>query len=331
MASLPRTLSGIQPTGPLHLGNYLGALKNFVRLQVDHQGFYMVADLHSLTENFDPKEKENQTLQVAAAFLAAGVNPKKSVLFVQSFVPAHAELAWIFDTLVPVAELERMTQYKDKAKRQAQNINAGLLTYPALMAADILLYQPPVVPVGDDQAQHLELTRIVARKFNQRYGETFVLPQALHTRFPRLMSLADPTRKMSKSEPTGCLFLEDNPVVIKKKIMRAVTDTGTNQKDAMSAGVSNLFLLLEEFSDPKTVTTFKAAYADGTIRYSDLKDSLADSIARELAPYQKKFASVVKNRKTLLTTLNDGAKRAERVANGTLKTVKQRVGLLSSK
>ncbi|PJE75565.1 tryptophan--tRNA ligase [Candidatus Uhrbacteria bacterium CG10_big_fil_rev_8_21_14_0_10_48_11] len=326
----PTTLSGIQPSGKLHIGNYLGALKNFVELQNEYQGFYMVADLHALTEDIDPKERLAQTLEIAAAFIAAGLNQKKSVLFVQSFVPAHVELGWIFTTLLPVAALERMTQYKDKAARQTKNVNAGLLTYPALMAADILLYQPPVVPVGDDQAQHLELTRLVAKKFNQRYGDTFVLPKALHTRIPRLMSLADPTRKMSKSEPTGCLFLDDTPQVIEKKIKRAVTDTSSAPTKEMSAGVKNLFLILEACGDKKNHNALTAAYQKGTLRYSELKEKVADATSKELAPYQKRYKDVIENKAALKRVLTDGAKRAAHAADTTLKNVKERMGILLS-
>ena len=215
----PVLVSGIQPSGRLHLGNYLGALKNFVDLQNSgkYECFFFIADLHSLTEEFNPKEKSKQILELTADFLAAGLDPKKSVIFQQSQVPAHSELAFILNTITPMGELERMTQYKDKSQRQPENINAGLFDYPVLMAADILLYDAKVVPTGDDQNQHLELTRTLARKFNSRFEKTLIEPKNLHTNTPRIMDLRVPGKKMSKSDPSGCLFIDDSPEEIETK------------------------------------------------------------------------------------------------------------------
>jgi tryptophanyl-tRNA synthetase len=327
-ARKPTALSGIQPTGRLHLGNYLGALQNFVTLQNSNRYacFFMLADLHSLTEPYEPKEKTQQTLELAAAYLAAGLDPKRSTIFLQSLVPEHSELAWIFSTITPLGELERMTQYKDKVSRQPEHTNVGLLTYPVLMAVDILLYKPVAVPVGDDQVQHLELTRTIARAFNRRFGKTFPEPKALHTPVPRLMSLTDPTRKMSKSEPAGCLFLDDPPAVIEHKVRRAVTDTAPAGE--MSPGVQNLFLLLRSFSDVRTVQRFEAAHATGTIRYSELKEALGRDIAKALAPFQKRYAALAARPATLRRTLTTGAARARQTAGASAAEVREKIGLL---
>jgi tryptophanyl-tRNA synthetase len=248
----PLLISGIQPTGRLHIGNYLGALKNFVDLQNsgEYQCYFFIADLHSLTEDFAPKEKAEQILELTADFLAAGIVSKKSTIFLQSQIPAHSELAWIFNTITPLGELRRMTQFKDKAETQKQNVNAGLLTYPTLMAADILLYDAKFVPVGEDQLQHLELARTLARKFNARFGKTFIEPQPILTQTPRVMSLTSPHKKMSKSEPSGCLFIDDFPEEIKKKIARATTDSGSEIKysPGKKAGISNLLEIYSALS-----------------------------------------------------------------------------------
>lgn len=327
MKKKPTTLSGIQPSGRLHIGNYLGALKNFVALQNRYDGYFMIADLHSLTENYDLKEKTEFIYDLTAWYLAAGLDPQKSTIFLQSLVSEHSELAWILSCVTPLGELERMTQYKDKASRQKANINAGLLNYPILMAADILLYKTTTVPVGDDQTQHLEFARIIARKFNNRFGQTFPDPKPLLTPVARLMSLTDPTRKMSKSEPAGCLFLDDSPEVICEKIKKAVTATSPTQGE-MSTGVKNLFLMLREFADQKTIKHFEAAEANGKIRYSELKDALAENIAKTLAPLQKKYHALKKDHTKLLAVLKSGSKKAQKTAATTLKEVKQKTGLL---
>lgn len=323
------TISGMQPTGKLHIGNYLGALKNFVKLQDKYQGFFMIADQHSLTETMEPARLREQILDLVAAYIAAGLDPKKCTIFLQSLVPEHAELGWIFSCLTPIGELERMTQYKDKAARQKENINAGLFTYPTLMAADILMYHPAIVPVGNDQDQHVELTRATVRRFNNRFGETFQEPQALHTPAPRVMSLNDPTKKMSKSVPSSCLFLEDSPVAIKEKISRAVTDTGPHEAGVMSPGVANLFMLMEAFSQPKIVERFRDEYHEGVLRYSELKTQLSADMIAVLEPFQKKYASIRKQPKKLMNILKTGSAQAHKVATKTMKVVRDRVGLFS--
>jgi tryptophanyl-tRNA synthetase len=317
-------LTGIQPSGPLHIGNYLGAVKQFVELQKEYDAYFMIADLHALTSVQDPKALTSFTLDLAAAMLAAGLDPQKTTLFVQSAVPAHTELTWIFSTLTPLGELERMTQYKEKSDRQGQN--AGLLTYPILQACDILLYNPEFVPVGEDQVQHVELTRIIARKFNSRYGETFKEPKTLLTKTARVMALNEPQKKMSKSIPGSAIGLDDTPDQIRKVIMSAVTDTSPTGE--MSAGVKNLFGLLSEFA-PDKVAEFESAHQSGTIRYADLKSTFAEDIIATLEPIQAKKKQILANPEELLSILKTGNHKANQVAAQKLLDIRHRVGLLN--
>ena len=335
----PILVSGIQPSGKLHVGNYLGALKNFVDLQNSgkYQCYFFIADLHSLTEPYEPKEKSKQVLELFADYLASGLSPKKSMLFLQSQIPAHSELAWIFDTIVPLGELYRMTQFKDKSENQRENVNAGLLTYPALMAADILLYDAKFVPVGDDQDQHLELTRTLARKFNARFpahrssgseggGKTFIEPQALHTAIPRVMSLANPMKKMSKSVPESCLFLDDEPETIKKKIARAVTDSGSEVKydPKHKAGISNLLGIYSALSG-EPVQKLEKRFSGKT--YSVFKESLAKTIAGHFADFRKRKKALTAKSSQLKAILISGSKKAAVVANKKIAEVKKKVGI----
>ena len=323
--SKPILISGIQPTGRLHLGNYLGALKNFVELQNSgkYQCFFFIADYHSLTTEFDPKQKTEEILSVASAYLAAGISPKKSLIFVQSQVPQCAELFWILNTVAPVGEMERMTQYKDKAKSQPENINMGLLNYPILMTADIFLYDAKFVPVGDDQLQHLELARTLARKFNNRFGQTFIEPKELLTKTPRMTSLNDPLKKMSKSQPEGCLFLDDSPEEIKKKISRAVTDSSSEIKyDSQNKpGISNLLEIYSALSK-KSVDSLEKQYQG--VGYGQFKSSLADVVTKTLAPFRE-FKTSESNLKTILAS---GSKKANKIASAKMKAVKEKLGLL---
>jgi tryptophanyl-tRNA synthetase len=320
-------LSGVQPSGDMHIGNYLGALKDFVELQKKYKCYFFIADLHSISEDYDPKEKSNQILETFISFLAVGLDPKKTTLFIQSQVPAHTELSWIFSTLTSMSELERMTQYKDKAGRQATNINAGLFTYPVLQAADILLYKPAMVPVGQDQIQHLELTNSIVRKFNHKYGKCFTEVGSYMQKPVRVMSLSNPDKKMSKSEPNSYVGMFDEPDVINRKLAKAVTATDA-PKGQMPQGVQNLFGLLSEFGDKATYKKHMDAYNDGNIRYSDLKSDLADAIAKYFAPIRKKRKELLKNKKAVLKMMTDGSKQAERVANKTLAKVKKKIGLI---
>ena len=355
----PALLSGVQPTGRLHLGNYLGALKNFVELQNSgkYECHFFIADLHSLTEPFDQKDKPKQILELTADFLAAGLDPKKSVIFQQSQIPAHTELGWIFETIAPLGELSRMTQFREKVEQLGKNledisrridkavkdatpkvthlqgimrlsgeINTGLLTYPILMSADILLYDPRFVPVGNDQDQHLELTRMLARKFNKKFGDTFTEPQPLFTETPRVMGLADPEKKMSKSQPESCIFLDDSPEEIRKKMKRAVTDSGSEIKFApeKKAGISNLLKIYSSLSG-EPVTKLEKRFAGKT--YSEFKNNLAELIADHFADYRAKKKSLLAKPQMLKLTLRHGSGRAAKIAARKIAEVKKKVGL----
>jgi tryptophanyl-tRNA synthetase len=326
--SKPPILSGIQPTGKLHIGNYLGALRNFVALQNSgkYRGIFMIADLHSLTEDFEPKQKTAQILDIAADFLATGLDPKRSVLFLQSRVPAHAELTWLLSTITPIGELERMTQFKDKAGRQEENLNAGLFIYPILQACDILLYSPKSVPVGNDQAQHLELTRSIARKFNSRFGKTFIEPQIMLTHTPRVMSLKDPSKKMSKSEPVGCIFLDDSPEVIHEKLKRAVTDSGSAifYDHEHKPAISNLLEIYAAFSGQE-IAEVQAEFVSAS--YAAFKLKLAELIAGHFAEFRKKKKLLMAKPAVLKKILAEGSAAANKVAEKKMKEVKKKIGI----
>lgn len=354
----PVLISGVQPTGKLHIGNYLGALKNFVYLQNSgkYECYFFIADLHSLTEDFNPKEKPKQILDLAVDFLASGLDPKKSIIFVQSQIPAHSELAWILNTITPVSELLRMIQFRSKAfgkyygkegiptptdkadtytkklitlveQDAAENANTGLLTYPALMAADILLYKPKVVPVGDDQVQHLEFTRTLARKFNSRFGKTFIEPKAILTEVPRLMSLDNSEKKMSKSRPAGCLFLDDSPEEMREKIKSAVTDSGREVKyDPKSKpAVSSLLSIYKAFSR-KSIKDIEKKYKGKG--YADFKKDLAEIVVNYFKSFQKKKRELEKDQNKIRDILRSGAKKARPVAEKTMLEARRRIGLI---
>ena len=322
-------VSGIQPSGKLHIGNYLGMLSNAVKLQDEYHCYYFVADMHSLTENYRPQDKPQQILDAVMDLLALGVDPEKSVIFIQSQVPEHAELAWYFNTITPIASLERMTQYKDKTGRQKENINVGLFDYPVLQAADILLYKPYGVPVGEDQLQHLELTNDIAKKFNSKFGQTFLLIKPLLTSTPRVMSLLQPTKKMSKSLGEGHVInINDNAKTIEKKLARAITDTGKEKK--MTPGVKNLFLLLEIFGEPEQYKFYLEAHHQGSIRYADLKANLAKVIAHHFAPYRERRLKFAQKTEYIKEVLTAGRQKAKALASQTLREVKKKMGLLIS-
>ena len=321
----PILISGIQPTGKLHLGNYLGALKNFVELQNSgkYNCYFFIADLHSLTKDFSPKERIKKILEVTTDYLTAGLNPKKSTIFIQSQIPAHSELAWILNTITPFGELERMTQFKEKSENQKTNVNVGLFTYPVLMAADILLYDAQFVPVGEDQLQHLEFTRTIARKFNSRFGKTFIEPQPLLTAAPRVMSLDDPTKKMSKSRPAGCLFLDDSPKTIQEKIARAVTDSGREIKydSKNKPAVSNLLTIYSALAG-KSIKILEEKYAGQG--YADFKKDLAKVISDSLKSFQKVKSQSAKIKSVLKT----GSQKAQKQAQSKIQEIKKKIGLL---
>ena len=323
---MKRVFSGIQPTGTLHIGNYLGAIRNWVKMQEEYECFYCIVDYHAITVPYSPQDMAPRVMDAAATNLAAGLDPERCTFFVQSHVPQHTELCWLLNAMTPLGNLQRMHQFKEKAQQHAENVNAGLMNYPILMAADILLYQAEVVPVGEDQLQHLELTRDIARKFNFIFGPTFPEPEAYLTSTARIMALNDPERKMSKSIPGSYIALSDPPEEIRKKIARAVTDTGPAPDGSMSPGVRNLFTLLEAFAPEETVSAFRAEYNAGTLRYSQLKAALADAMIAHLEPIRQRREEWLARPKELHEILLAGAERARRVASETLAMVKERMG-----
>lgn len=322
--------SGIKPSGRLHIGNYLGAIKSWLELQKTHQCIFAIVDLHALTQGPTPEELKKNVLDVATDYLAAGLDPQKSILMVQSFVPEHTELAWILDTVTPISWLERVPTFKDKAKQFSSNLNMGLLNYPVLMAADILLYKATMVPVGEDQLPHIELAREIARAFNARYGKYFPEPtHKVNHAGARIMSLTQPERKMEKSlGEKNYIALSDSPETIAKKLSSAVTDAGTTGSKVKSPGVANLFALLNIFSSDKIEEQFEDAYRKKTISYADLKAQLSKDIAAYFAPFRKKRESFEKKPDQVWKILKEGSLRAKALAEKNLREVKQRVGLL---
>ncbi len=351
--SKPILISGMQPSGKLHIGNYLGALKNFVVLQNSgkYQCYFFIADYHALTEPFDP----SQTPALMSNYLAAGLDPKKSVLFVQSEVPYSTELAWILNTITPFSELIRMTQFKEKAMFNAKSLsgkiaeeympvdgdiensevierqnksvlspNVGLFTYPTLMASDIILYNAEFVPVGNDQDQHLELTRELVKKFNNKFGKVFIEPKPVHTSTPRIMSLNDPAKKMSKSSPEGCLFLDDNLETIKKKISRAVTDSESEVKldEDNKPGIANLIRIYHGITN-KPIEKIESEFSGKN--YGQLKEALTNVIAKELEPFRNKNSALSKKSKLAFSA---GAKKARKNAELKMKLIKKAIGLI---
>ncbi len=313
-------IAGIQATGKLHIGNYLGALKQFIDIQNEGKlkCYFFVADLHSLTVPRDPKQLRQDTLEVVAEYLAAGLDPEVSTIFIQNHVPEHAELAWIFNCITPLGELERMTQFKDKGKGQRDSVNAGLLLYPTLMAADILLYNPNFVPVGEDQIQHIELARIIARKFNHQFGAMFREPEPYLKKPLRIMSFKHPDKKMSKTGDDP-IYISDSPIEIDAKIKKAVTTP---------EGAANLLYLLRQFGNKEQIAKFENSAEDGTIKYSELKTELSSAIADYFADFRKKKKALLADKSQLAEILADGAERAKLIAHETLKEVKQKIGLL---
>ncbi|OGF51483.1 tryptophan--tRNA ligase [Candidatus Giovannonibacteria bacterium RIFCSPLOWO2_02_FULL_43_11b] len=320
-------VSGIKASGVLHIGNYIGAIEQFVRLQSKYKMFVFIADLHAITVPQDPNELRENTLNVAALYIACGLDLKKTILFVQSHVPAHVELGWILNTLTPLGELERMTQFKDKS--QDKGVLAGLLNYPTLMAADILLYRPDIVPVGEDQVQHVELTRTLARKFNSRFGSTFKEPkELLRKEGARIMAIDNPTKKMSKSAGSNnYIALTDEPDIIRKKIKTAVTDSGSEIKYDVNnkPGISNLLSIYSAFSG-ESIASLEKKYAGKN--YGTFKSDLAELLVQKLSPIQEKYKSLLKNKKSLMKILDAGAKSANKVAEKTMAVVHQKIGLI---
>ena len=326
-----RVFSGVQPSGNLHIGNYLGALLPWVGYQHQFESIFGIVDLHAITVYQPPEELRAKIEETAALFLAAGIDPKVSSIMVQSAVPAHAELAWMLTCVTPVGWLERMTQYKSKAAAQ-QTVSDGLLQYPVLMAADILLYQAAIVPVGEDQAQHLELTRDIAQRFNSLYGETFVVPQTgLPTVGARIMGLDDPTVKMSKSA-TGAghaVGLLDPPDKVRKTIMRATTDSNPAVDfAALGPGVENLLGIHQAFSGWST-DTMRSHFSG--MRYGDLKKHVAEMVIAHLEPFQQRYREITSDPGYVARVLREGAEHVAPIANSTVELVKSRMGLYTEK
>jgi len=321
-----RVVSGIRPSGDLHIGNYLGAIKQWIELQEKHECFFFVADLHALTTPFDPKILKKEIQETVVSYLALGLNPEKVTLFVQSQISEHTELAWILGCLTPLGELKRMTQFKEKAKEQKE-VKAGLLNYPLLMAADILLYQADLVPVGKDQVQHIELTRDIAKMFNKKFGETFVIPRALLSEGEKIMSLQNPKKKMSKSgDERECIFLFEEPEKILEKVKKAVTDSGKEIKydPKKKPGISNLIKIYSLFSgkDKKEVEKeFKGK------TYYEFKLKLAKLLIEKLSHFRKKKEEFSKREIFVKEILEKGTKKAKEIAQETMEEVKQKIGL----
>ena len=329
---MPRVLSGIQPTSDsFHVGNYLGALQNWVALQDDHDAFYCVVDQHAITAEHDPATLRRRTLLAVAQLVAAGIEPDRCTLFVQSQVPEHAQLAWVLSCLTGFGEASRMTQFKDKSARGgAERATVGLFTYPVLQAADILLYQADRVPVGEDQRQHLELTRTLAQRFNSRYGETFVLPESLIVPgTAKILDLQDPTSKMSKSSAatSGLLELLDAPAVNAKKIRSAVTDTGRDVRadSERKPGVTNLMTMLAALTDRSVDDVEQQFVGRG---YGDLKRELAEVVVQTFEPFRDRTMTLMSDPGALSSILDHGAERAAVVADHTLRSVYERIGFV---
>jgi tryptophanyl-tRNA synthetase len=324
-----KIFSGIRPSGDLHIGNYFGAIKQWVELQEKQECVFSIVDLHAITTPYRPENLQNNILELTIALLAAGLDPEKCVLFIQSQVKEHTELAWILGTFTPIGELKRMTQFKEKAKKHPEYVNAGLFNYPLLMAADILLYKADLVPVGKDQEQHIELTREVAKKFNKTFGEVFKIPKALLSeRGQKIMSLQYPKKKMSKTDdPAGAIGIFDTPEEIKEKIMTAVTDSGKIIKYDLNRkpGISNLLTIYSLVSQRSIKTLEKDFKRKG---YREFKKSLALISIRSLEVFRKKRKELLARDVYIKEMLNRGKNRAQTIAQSTMREIKSRMGLI---
>lgn len=321
--------SGVQPSGDLTLGNYLGAIKNWVELQDEYDCYYCVVDLHSITVPQEPKNLRRRTLEVMAIYMAAGIDPDKSTIFIQSHVSSHLELSWVLGTMTYLGELNRMTQFKDKIQKNEKNLNSGLFTYPVLMAADILLYQTDLVPVGDDQKQHLELARDLSQRFNNRYSDTFVVPEPMISKVgARIMDLQDPTVKMSKSaeNENGYILLKDDPDTIRRKIKRSVTDSLNKVKYCdEQPGIKNLLNIYSKITGEK-IETIEERYKDKG--YKEFKADITDVIIEGLSPIREKYLEYMSDKNYLEKVYKDGAAKAERVARKTVRKVYKKTGFI---
>lgn len=323
-------LSGIQATGNLTLGNYLGAINNWIKMQDEYDCYYMIADLHSLTVRNDPEELRKRAMQVLAIYLASGLDPEKNTIFLQSHVDAHVKLNWILNCYTYMGELNRMTQFKDKSAKHADNINSGLFTYPVLMASDILVYNADLVPVGEDQRQHLEITRDIAERFNSIYGETFVIPEAfIGKQGARIMGLQEPTAKMSKSSTNlnDVIFLNDTPDDIRKKFKKAVTDSENQVRydKENKPGVSNLMTIYGLLQEKSMEEIEKEFVGKG---YGDFKMAVAEAVIKKLEPLQSRYHELLENPEQLKEIYEKGAKKASQRAEKIVNEVYQKIGLI---
>lgn len=327
---MKRIFSGVKPSGPLHLGNYLGALRNWVELQHEYESFFCIVNLHALTVPQNPAELRERTLETARLYLALGIDPGVSTIFVQSDVADHAELTWLLNCVARMSELERMTQFKDKARKQTENVGVGIFDYPVLMAADILLYHTDLVPVGEDQKQHLELTRDLAIRFNRDFGETFRIPEAFIPKVgARIMSLSDPSKKMSKSDDesdAGCVMLMDKAEIVQRKFKRAVTDSGTEIRfDEKRPAITNLLSIYQ------LLTGMKPEEVEAHFRgkgYASLKQELAEVTTAFLQPIQERVRAIDDDK--LNDILERGAAHARTIASATLNTARARMGIIGA-
>jgi tryptophanyl-tRNA synthetase len=324
-----RIFSGIRPTGNIHIGNYLGAIKQWIELQEKNECVFCIVDMHAITTPYDPKEMKKNILEATATYLAAGINPDKSIIFVQSDIKEHTELAWLLGTITPMGELSRMTQFKEKSKQHKDYINAGLFNYPVLMAADIMLYKAEAVPVGKDQEQHVELARTIARKFNQKFGDTFPEPESILPKTgAKIMSLQDPKKKMSKSDdPKSYISLFDTPEDITKKIMSAETDSGKDiiYNVTKKPGISNLLTIYSLLSKKTTKELEKEFKGKG---YGEFKKSLAEVVVSYLEPFRRKQKELLTREVYVQEILKNGKSRAETIARATMLQVREKMGII---
>ncbi|MCH5185610.1 MAG: tryptophan--tRNA ligase [Oscillospiraceae bacterium] len=324
--------SGVQPSGTLTFGNYLGAIKNWVELQKDYRCIYAMMDLHTITVRQTPADIRRRTLEVLALYIACGIDPEENILFIQSHNPAHAELSWVLGCYTYMGELQRMTQFKDKSSRHAENINAGLFTYPVLMAADILLYQADYVPVGKDQMQHIEICRDIAQRFNAIYGDVFKIPEGMLPKAgANIKSLQDPTKKMSKSDsnPKAYISMTDHPDVIVKKIKSAVTDSEGiieyREDDETKAGINNLITIMSAVTKRNTDDIVADYSGKG---YGDFKNDVAEAVVENIRPIQEEYDKLIADKAYLMNVCSKGADAAKRISQRTLKKVYKKVGFM---
>lgn len=331
MTTKKRIFSGVQPSGNLTLGNYLGALKNFALLQNDYECIYCIVDLHALTVRQIPEQLRERTYSLLALYIACGIDPEKNILFAQSHVSGHAELAWILNCFAYTGELNRMTQFKDKSSKYSDNVNSGLYTYPVLMAADILLYQTDLVPIGQDQKQHLELSRDVAERFNNLYGNTFIVPQPyIPQTGAKIMSLQEPDKKMSKSDTNenNYILINEDPLKIIKKFKKSVTDSETEIRydEDNKAGISNLINI---YASMKNITRDEVVKEFSGFRYGDFKVAVGTTVVEMLTPIRERYEELIQDKAYLDKILKNGAERAKTYAKPTLEDVYRKLGLIT--